>query len=345
MIRGMATDKGPTRPGTGSADPEAQMRLAAMLDGGGQHEQALNALRTTAQDGHAPAQYLLGARLLVGRAAPFEPKEGAKWVSAAAQQKMPQALSLMAVLATLSGEWTAAVNLMKDAARHGDERARAQVALLGDPVRFDSRQWDAPLTISWKFESPRVAVIENFIPRVFSEWIIERARPKLEAARVKDPMQGGSRQVDYRSNSGAGFSLIESDLIMQMVNGRIADAIRIPLSHQEPANVLHYKPGEAYRPHFDFITPSEQHAMELRTTGQRSTTFLIYLNDDFEGGETEFPQLDWRFKGKAGDALMFWNLTPAGEPDQNTRHAGLPPTSGEKWLFSKWVRVNPYPLI
>jgi hypothetical protein len=345
MIRGMKTEKEQSPPGAGSADPEAQMSLAAMLDGSGKHEQALNALRTTAQDGYAPAQYLLGARLLVGRAAPFDPKEGAKWVSTAARQKMPQALSLMSVLATISGEWTASVNLMKDAARHGDERARAQVGLLGDPTRFDSRQWDAPLVVHWQFEAPRVAVIENFIPPVFCDWIIQRARPKLQAARVKDPLQGGSREVDYRSNSGAGFSLIESDLILQMVNGRIADAIRIPLSHQEPTNVLHYKPGEEYRPHFDFITPSEQHAMELQTTGQRSTTFLIYLNDDFEGGETEFPRLDWRFKGKAGDALMFWNVNPSGEPDLNTQHAGLPPTSGEKWLFSKWVRANPYPLI
>lgn len=344
-MRGMKTDKEPLRGAPGYTDPAAQMSLAAMLDGQGQHEQAMDALRAAAQDGHAPAQYLLGARLLVGRAAPFDPKEGARWVSAAAQQKMPQALSLMSVLATLSGEWTAAVKLMKDAALHGDERGRALVALLGDPVRFDSRQWDAPLAVNWQFESPRVAVIENFIPKVFCEWVIDRARPKLEAARVKDPKQGGSRQVDYRSNSGAGFSLIESDLILQMINGRIADAIRIPLSHQEPTNVLHYQPGEEYRPHFDFITPSEQHARELQTTGQRSTTFLIYLNDDFEGGETEFPRLDWRFKGKAGDALMFWNLTPTGEPDPSTQHAGLAPTRGEKWLFSKWVRVNPYPLI
>jgi prolyl 4-hydroxylase len=328
-----------------AGDPDAQMNLAIMLDNSGMHDQALEWLRTCAEGGHAPAQYVLGARLLVGRAARFDPQAGVDWVNAAAKQDMPQALALQSVLATLAGDWTTAVNLMKDAATRGDENARAQIAMLGNPAAFDARQWDAPFDLQWQFESPRVAVLERFIPPAFCEWIIKRARPMLRAAQVKDPLQGGARQVGYRSNSGAGFSLLDTDLILQMVNGRIADVIGMPLANQESTNVLHYKPGEEYRPHCDFITPSESHAMELRVAGQRTTTFLIYLNDDYEGGETEFPKLDWRFKGKAGDALVFWNLTPEGEPDKQTLHAGLPPTSGEKWLYSKWVRARPYPLV
>jgi prolyl 4-hydroxylase len=328
-----------------AGDPEAQLNLAVMLDNSGMHEQALEWLRTGAEGGHAPAQYILGARLLVGRAAPFDPAVGVTWIDAAAKQDLPQALALQSVIATLSGDWTAAVNLMKSAANRGDESAGAQITMLGNPVTFDARQWDAPFDLRWQFETPRVAVLERFIPPAFCEWIIKRARPKLQAARVKDPLQGGAQQVDYRSNSGAGFSLLDTDLILQMVNGRIADATGIPMANQESTNVLHYKPGEEYRPHCDFITPSEKHAMELKVAGQRTTTFLIYLNDDYEGGETEFPKLDWRFKGKAGDALLFWNVTPAGEPDTQTLHAGLPPTSGEKWLYSKWVRARPYPLV
>jgi hypothetical protein len=204
-----------------SGDPDAQMNLAVMLDNSGLHEQALDWLRKAADAGHAPAQFVLGARLLVGRAAPFEPTEGTRRVDAAARQGMPQALSLMGVLATLSGEWSAAVNLTKDAASRGDPRAREQIALIGDPLRFDAQQWDTPMTPQWKFQSPRILVLENFIPRAFCEWIIQRARPKLEAARVKDPLRGGSREVEYRSNSGAGFSLIDSDLVLQMVNSPI----------------------------------------------------------------------------------------------------------------------------
>lgn len=320
------------------------MNLAVVHDNSGMHDQALDWLRKAAGNGHPPAQFVLGARLLVGRAAPFDPDEGARWVKGAAEQRMPQALALMSVLSTLRGDWPAAVNFMKDAARMGDERAREQIELIGDPARFNAGDWDRPHEPDWRFRSPAVGVIEGFIPPSFCQWIIQRARPRLRSARVKDPLSGGAREVEYRSNSGAGFSLLDTDLVLQMVNARIADAIRIPLLHQEPTNVLHYKAGEEYRRHCDFITPSAMHAEELRVAGQRVVTVLIYLNDDFEGGETEFPELDWRFKGKPGDALAFWNLTPDGQPDHRTLHAGLPPSRGEKWLYSKWVRAHPFPL-
>lgn len=328
-----------------SGDPDAQMNLAVACDNSGMHEQALGWLRKAADNGHGPAQFVLGARLLVGRAAPFDPNEGARWIRAAADQGMPQALALMSTLATLGGDWPAAVNFVKEAARLGDERAREQVELIGDPKRFAASDWDRPHEPQWRFQSPAVGVIEGFIPPAFCQWIIQRARPRLQSARVKDAVAGGAREVDYRSNSGAGFGLLDTDLVLQMVNARVADAIRIPLLHQEPTNVLHYKVGEEYRHHCDFITPSERHAEELRIAGQRVATVLIYLNDDFDGGETEFPELDWRFKGKPGDALVFWNLSPDGQPDRRTLHAGLPPTRGEKWLYSKWVRANPYPFI
>ena len=74
-------------------------------------------------------------------------------------------------------------------------------------------------------------------------------------------------------------------------------------------------------------------------------TFLIYLNDDYEGGETDFPMLSWRYRGRKGDALVFWNVSPQGHVERKLLHAGLPPTSGEKWLLSQWVRDRPVQLI
>lgn len=326
-------------------DPGAQLRLAVELDRGGAHDQALVWLRRASDAGHAPAQYVLGARLLVGRAAPPDPAEGTRWVSTAASQGHPQALALMSVLATYGKPWTNAVPFLTDAAKKGDTRSRELLALLGDAARFDWQRWTAPVEPKWQFESPRIGVIEGLIPQAFCGWFIDRARPKLEAARVRDPGSGQGRQAGYRTNSVAGFSLIESDMILQMVNLRVAAAVGVPLSNQEPTNVLHYRPGEEYESHFDFITPSEANTAELAVTGQRTTTVLIYLNDGYQGGETEFPKLDWRYKGKAGDALVFWNTTPDGEPDARALHAGLPLTQGEKWIYSKWIRARPYPLI
>jgi prolyl 4-hydroxylase len=107
----------------------------------------------------------------------------------------------------------------------------------------------------------------------------------------------------------------------------------------EMTAVLHYAPGQEFVPHFDFLdTDVPAYARDIAARGQRAATFLIYLNDDYEGGETEFPKLDWRCKGRKGDAILFWNLTPEGAPDERMLHAGLPPTKGEKWLLSQWLR-------
>jgi len=69
-------------------------------------------------------------------------------------------------------------------------------------------------------------------------------------------------------------------------------------------------------------------------------TFLIYLNEGFDGGETAFPSLGRRYKGRTGDALFFYNAMPDGTPDRLTLHAGTPTTRGEKYLFSQWIRFR-----
>jgi hypothetical protein len=308
----------------------------------------LAALQQRASAGDPSAQYDLGARLLVGSEAPCQPTEAYRLLNAAGEAGDVRALKLNAVLAAIGvgrvQNWADAYALVARAAARGDEDARSQIALLGAP--FDAGTWLAPPSAATCLESPRVAVIRGFVQPEICAWIIEKARPRLSAARIKNADRGGANTDEYRSNTGMGFSVVDTDLVLQLVYTRVAAAIGIPVSHQEPANVLHYAPGEQYRPHYDYLDPGVGHFhRELAQIGQRIVTFLIYLNDDYQGGETVFTRLDWGFKGKTGDALIFWNVTPDGRPDPQTLHTGSPPIQGEKWLFSKWVRSKPVPLI
>jgi prolyl 4-hydroxylase len=305
-------------------------------------EPELEDLKRQASEGRAAAQYALGKRLLVGNAAPFSPREAAALVGEAARQGHGEALCLMAALAARSGKWALARQYLEQAVENGNPFARAQLPVLAD---FLPEEWVVEAATDWRHTSPRVGVLEAFIPREICTWIIGRAASRLQRTRVNDPRDGASRTLDNRSNSGAGFSILDTDVILEIVNARIAAAVGVPANRQEPSNVLHYAAGEEYRPHFDFINPAPEFERELTTLGQRTTTFLIYLNDDFEGGETDFPRLKWRFKGAAGDALLFWNVNDEGKPEPLTLHAGLAPTIGEKWLFSKWIRDRPAPLM
>lgn len=328
-----------------AGEPRAQMAFAQALDARGDHDAALQVLDRAARGGFPLAQHVLGARLMVGRAAPYLPQEGVKLISAAAHGGLADAQRMMASIAAMSGQMKDAVLHLQQAAKSGDALARAQLSLVAPRGEIDAGFWTGKAEVEERVASPRIGVIRNFISRQVCEWLVAMARPKLEAVRIRDP-RGGARQDEYRSNSGMGFGFLDTSLVLQLVQVRIAATIGVPLNHQEPTNILHYAPGEEYRPHYDFVDPNiAANLDELSKAGQRTVTFLIYLNDDFEGGETEFPRLDFRFRGAPGDALVFWNVAPDGTPEKSSLHAGLAPTRGEKWLFSKWVRANPLPLI
>ena len=70
--------------------------------------------------------------------------------------------------------------------------------------------------------------------------------------------------------------------------------------------------------------------------------FIIYLNDNFTGGETEFPKHNYKAKPKIGKGVLFFNLNDDNTDRRiNSFHGGLPPNTGEKWMCNKWIRLKP----
>lgn len=122
----------------------------------------------------------------------------------------------------------------------------------------------------------------------------------------------------------------------------MANAAGFDVARAEPLNVLAYAPGEEYRPHFDWFNPEwPAHQHDLSRYGQRVLTALIYLNEDFRGGETLFLATKYAFKGRTGDLIVFRNVDAAGAPDKSSLHAGRPVNAGEKWIVSQWVCDKP----
>ena len=132
------------------------------------------------------------------------------------------------------------------------------------------------------------------------------------------------------------------DLINAVVQYRIAAACAVPLDHLEAPTTLRYRVGEEITNHYDYInTKAPHHDHEIATRGERVITFLTYLNDDYDGGATDFPVMNVRHQGRRGDGLSFANALPSLAPDDRALHAGLPPTRGEKWVLSQFVRSKP----
>jgi prolyl 4-hydroxylase len=77
-------------------------------------------------------------------------------------------------------------------------------------------------------------------------------------------------------------------------------------------------------------------------TNKRIHTFILALNDTYDGGETHFPNLNTSYKLNAGDALFFDTLNIFGWMTSKALHGGLPVKSGEKWICNLWIREYPY---
>lgn len=140
-----------------------------------------------------------------------------------------------------------------------------------------------------------------------------------------------------RTSHGAVFPLIDENPAIYALNRRIAAATATNVRAGEPLQVLRYTPGQKYRVHVDVLT-------DVAPAQQRVMTFLISLDEGFDGGETDFPKLGVRFKGRTGDGLMFRNASSDGYGDDRMIHAGLPVRRGVKHLASRWIRAAPLDL-
>jgi prolyl 4-hydroxylase len=183
-------------------------------------------------------------------------------------------------------------------------------------------------------------VLPDFLPEWLCDYVIQRAAPALDRGRIVNDT-GGESVSEVRSNRVMNFGLADGDLLLELINLRAAAAAGMPPEHGEGLGVLHYRPGESYAPHVDFIPDTPANAVQLAMRGQRTRTLLVYLNDGFEEGETEFPVLGRRFRPPKGSALVFHSVDASGQVDRRTVHAGRSPVNGDKWVISKWFRTKP----
>lgn len=217
---------------------------------------------------------------------------------------------------------------------------RTRAILEAEPGGLDA--WLRPAPARLVSERPRILSADRFVSDAVCDWLVECARGgDLKPARVYNEATGGSHVNPIRTNSAFFFNLARTDLVVVLVREKLAQLAGLPTSGLEASQVLHYLPGQQFDWHVDYLHPDAPgHRLDLGSRGQRIATALIRLNDDYEGGETVFKAGDQRFRGPKGSVVMWTNVTPDGLPDPESRHAGLPPTSGEKWVLSQWMRPH-----
>lgn len=226
-------------------------------------------------------------------------------------------------------DWSLAVSVLEKAA-HYDLGAAKQMALIhAMDLDSDGRPSRTP-QVELQSHSLRMGVVRGLFSAPECAHVTELAGPLLVPSVVVDPATGRQGPHPIRTSDGTVLGPIQQDLVVHALNQRLASATGTNVEQGEPLAVLRYRPGQQYRPHHDCL-PGERN--------QRIFTALTYLNDSYAGGETSFPLLNFSFKGEKGDAVLFANVQPDGQPAALSQHAGLPVTHGEKWICTRWIRA------
>ncbi|KAH7518077.1 hypothetical protein FEM48_Zijuj09G0132400 [Ziziphus jujuba var. spinosa] len=206
----------------------------------------------------------------------------------------------------------------------------------------------SPQVLSWK---PRALYFPRFATPAQCEGIIEMAKSNLKPSTLA--LRKGETDESTkgtRTSSGTFISASEDDAgILDAIEQKISKVTMIPRTHGEAFNVLRYEIGQKYDSHYDAFNPAEYGPQK----SQRVASFLLYLSDVEEGGETMFPfengaklgmGFDYRkctglkVKPRQGDGLLFYSVFPNGTIDQLSLHGSCPVVKGEKWVATKWIR-------
>lgn len=339
----------------------AEVARAAEFDALNQHQAAVEWLVRAVNLGDADATLQLGKRYLLGDRAPHNPADAFQLFNRAITLGSMEAPALMSSLYALGYQcqqsWQGALESLALAAFRGHSFAQDQLLTLTSNRKLaaqrgtsadywrdvtqavDLQYWTTPPPHSDLSTNPLIRIFPEFSSKEICQWMIKRAQPRLDRARVYDAVHQQVTTHHTRTNSSASFELFDTDLVNILLQYRMASCLGVTIRNFEAATVLHYAPGEEITEHFDFIDPHvPDYQQQIARSGQRIVTFLVYLNDNYASGETEFPRLGLQHKARRGDGLFFVNVQPDGNPNLQTLHAGRPPLNADKWIVSQFVR-------
>ena len=204
----------------------------------------------------------------------------------------------------------------------------------GAPTRLDAG--DRQVEVLLSLRHPGLVLLGGLLSPEECQALIEAARPRLQRSLTVHTRTGGEERNAHRTSDGMFFERGESALL-RTIEARLSRLLHWPQENCEPLQVLHYRPGTRYEPHYDYFDPAEPGTPAiLQRGGQRRATLVMYLNTPQQGGGTIFPDLGLEVAPRQGNAVFFRYDQP--HPTSRTLHGGAPVLAGEKWVATQWLR-------
>lgn len=184
----------------------------------------------------------------------------------------------------------------------------------------------------------KIYEFDNFLSSEECDKIIELSKNSLETSEVYIAGELTRVDKDHRESEQKWWNDEEHPVFKKLSN-KVANIVGLPVENQEALQVVKYSPGGYFKEHYDpLCTLTKEECAEVNgTSGPRFATFLVYLNDVDEGGDTCFTKINKCIKPKKGKAVLFYSTDHDEELIHNSMHTGSPVTKGDKWVCNKWI--------
>jgi prolyl 4-hydroxylase len=130
---------------------------------------------------------------------------------------------------------------------------------------------------------------------------------------------------------------------VQRIEAMLGELSGIDPAYGEPLQGQRYAEGQEFKAHTDYFAPGGADFQKFcALSGNRTWTFMVYLNDVAAGGATRFKLVDKTFQPEAGKLLCWNNRLPDGGVNHATLHHGMKVRKGVKYIITKWYRERPW---
>lgn len=190
-----------------------------------------------------------------------------------------------------------------------------------------------------KVPSPR---IELFILRDFLS-VDECAGLVARVERERRPSTIADSNGDHYFRTSETCDLPMSEPDVAALDEKLSGLSGIDRPFGEPIQGQRYAPGQEFKAHTDYFDP---HGGDFdrfcSVAGQRTWTFMIYLNDVEAGGATRFKVIDKLIQPERGKLVCWNNRRADGSVNLATLHHAMKVRAGLKYVVTKWYREKPW---
>lgn len=128
------------------------------------------------------------------------------------------------------------------------------------------------------------------------------------------------------------------DLFRNVVKEIINPFYQCEVSSSEIPQILSYSIGGHYKPHIDgesiWVTPKGEKIWKKST--DRDLSIVLFLNNQFEGGDFVFPELKIRIRPEPGMMVCF-------PSNHHYLHGVEPVTKGKRYSIVSWATIKGFP--